>query len=72
MIGQYFSAIMNFLSEVLNLDFGLGISMGSLIIAFFTLLAFIRFFIRPLLGGNVFTSSNTSNKDKSKGKVKGK
>ena len=64
MIGRYFSMIFDFFSTVLTIDFGLGVDLGSVILAFFTILAFIRFFVRPILGG-ALTGSAKSNKGNS-------
>lgn len=64
MIGQYFNMMLGFFSEILSLDFGLGIDLGSIIIAFFTLLAFLRFFIKPILGGKLDSGSSRESKPK--------
>lgn len=53
-----------FFSDMLSIDFGLGIDLGSIIIAFFTLLAFLRFFIKPILGDKLTSGSSRDSKSK--------
>lgn len=58
MIGRYFYLMLGFLRDVLAIDFGIGVDLGAIIFAFFTLIAFIRFFIKPILGGKLSSDSS--------------
>lgn len=68
MIGHFFESIFSLWAQVLSIDFGIGIPLGNLIVAFFTLLAFIRFFIRPILGGKLGSGGSSERPSRKEGK----
>lgn len=62
MIAKLFDAVFSLWYRILEIDFGFGVPLASIILVLFTLVMFVRFFVIPIIGGQSITLGSKSDK----------